>query len=88
MRTQGSAILKVASLFVYNEGSTPITLSLQISPTNDDNNYIDDPSYTDEVIAANDHLFIAVSNFAHYVRLQYNLGTETATFSAYYNAQA
>ena len=80
--------LKVASIFVYNEDTTPITISLQISPTTDTNLYVDDPSYTDQVIAANDSLYMAVSSFAHYIRLQYNLGAETATFSAYFNAQA
>ncbi len=80
--------LKVASIFIYNEDATPITISLQISPTTDTGLYMDDPSYTDQVIAANDSLYMAVSSFAHYIRLQYNLGGSTATFSAYFNAQA
>ena len=80
--------LKVASIFLYNEDTTPITISLQISPTTDDGLYMDDPSYTDQVIPGNESLYMAVSNFAHYIRLQYNLGGQTATFSAYYNAQA
>ncbi len=80
--------LKVASIFIYNEGATPITISLQISPTTDDSNYIDDPFYSNQLIGANENFYIAISNFAHYIRLQYNLGVETATFSAYFNAQA
>lgn len=80
--------LKVASIFLYNEDTAPITISLQISPTTDDGLYMDDPSYTDQVIPGNESLYMAVSNFAHYIRLQYNLGGQTATFSAYYNAQA
>ena len=79
--------LKVASIFIYNENINPITISLQISPTAG-SHFIDDPSYTDQVIAANDSLYMAVSSFAHYIRLQYNLGVQTATFSAYFNAQA
>ena len=80
--------LKVGSIFIYNEGATPITLSLQISPTTDESNYIDDPFYTNVVIGANVSKYISVSNFAHYIRLQYNLSAATVTFSAYFNGQA
>jgi hypothetical protein len=80
--------LKVASMFIYNEGATPITISLQISPTTTSGQYINDPSYTDQVIAGSGSLFMDVSKFAHYVRLQYNLGASTVTFSAFFNAQA
>ncbi len=80
--------LKVGSIFLYNEGAIPVTLSLQISPTTDESNYINDPFYTNQVIGANGSLYMSVSNFAHYIRLQYNLGGATATFSAYFNGQA
>ncbi len=79
---------KVASIFIYNEVAVPVTISLQISPTTTDGQYINDPSYADKVIPANGNLYMPVSNFAHYVRLQYNLGGATATISAYFNAQA
>ena len=80
--------LKVGSIFIYNEGATPITISLQISPTTDEANYMNDPFYTDKVIDGNESFYMAVSNFANYIRLQYNLGAETATFSTYFNGQA
>ncbi len=80
--------LKVASVFIYNEGATPITISLQISPTTTTGQYLNDPSYTDQVVPGSGSLFMDVSKFAHYIRLQYNLGASTATFSAYFNAQA
>jgi len=80
--------LKVASIFLYNEGATPITLSLQISPVDSDSFYVDDPSYTGQVVPGNGTLYIAVSNFAHYARLQYNMGAGSGTISAYFNAQA
>jgi hypothetical protein len=80
--------LKVASIFLYNGGATPITLSLQISPVDSNSFYVDDPSYTDQVVPGNGNMYIAVSNFAHYARLQYNMGANTGTISAYLNAQA
>ena len=79
--------LKVASIFIYNENTNPVTISLQISPVSG-SRYIDDPSFTNQVVPANGNLYMAVSSFAHYIRLQYNLGAQTATFSAYFNAQA
>ena len=80
--------LKVASIFIYNEGATPVTISLQISPTTTAAQYINDSSYTSQVILGNSSLYMDVAKFAHYIRLQYNLGVLTATFSAYFNAQA
>jgi len=80
--------LKNESFFIYNEGANPITISLQLSPTTTTTDYIDDDIYTDVVIAGNGNTMISVAKFAHYLRLEYNLGAVTVTFSAYYNAQA
>jgi hypothetical protein len=80
--------LKVVSLYLYNEGSTTLTVSLQASPDTTTTHYISDPSYSNVVITAGNSQFVDVGLFAHYFRLQYNLGTFTATFSAFYNAQA
>jgi len=80
--------LKNESIFIYNEGATPITISLQLSPTTTTTDYIDDAAYTDVVVAGNGNSFIAVAKFAHYIRLEYNVGASTVTFSAYYNGQA
>ena len=79
---------KVASILVYNTGANTLTVSLQISPTTTDGDYIDDPDYTDLAILGATNKIITISRFAHYARLQYNLGGSTATFTAYYNAQA
>jgi cytoskeletal protein CcmA (bactofilin family) len=79
---------KVASLLVYNEGADTLTVSLQISPTTTDVDYIDDPDYTNYAIPGSTNKILSISRFAHYTRLQYILGGATATFSAYYNAQA
>ncbi len=80
--------LKVVSLYLYNEGSTTLTVSLQVSPDTTSTHYITDPSYSNVAITAGNSQFIDVGLFAHYMHLQYNLGTFTATFSAFYNAQA
>ncbi|WP_427916598.1 DUF6385 domain-containing protein [Syntrophobotulus glycolicus] len=79
--------VKTASLLLYNQGAVPLTLSLQISPTTTDGDYIDDPSYTNVVLEANEKKYMAISSFAHYVRLQYLMGGSTGTITAYYNAQ-
>lgn len=79
--------IRTASMFVDNTtGTNPITVSLQISP--DGTLYIDDPLYTNQVILASGKAVIAIGKFAHYARLQYNLGTFTGTFDCYYNGQA
>lgn len=79
---------KTASFFIYNEGTNTLTVSLQISPTTTDEQYIDDANYTNVAIAGNDKKYFAISKFAHYTRLRYVLGTTTCTLSAYFNAQA
>ena len=78
--------LKVASIFLYNETATPITVSLQISPTAGAN-YIDDPFFTDVVVDGNEAEYITVGNFAHYIRLSYDAGAGS-TVSAYFQGQA
>jgi hypothetical protein len=79
--------VKTASMLLYNQGAVPITLSLQISPTTTDGDYIDDPSYSSVVLTANEKKYMAISSFAHYARLQYIMGGSTGTITAYYNAQ-
>lgn len=80
--------LKVASIFVYNDGAAPVSLSLQVSPTAEDARYIDDPNYTDVVIDGNEGMYISVTLFARYVRLQYDMGVASTTVSAYFIGQA
>ena len=80
--------LKVASVLLYNEGATPVTFSLQMSPTTDDARYIDDPSYTDAVLGNLEKKIISVNRFAQYMRLSYDMDASTGTVSAYFNAQA
>ena len=78
---------KQASIILYNgDADTPITLSLQISPTTADGDYIDsgDPI----VIPANGNYYISGINYAHYARLQCAMGTETAILNAYFIGQA
>jgi len=73
-------------MLIYNEGANTLTVSLQVSPTTTPGDYIDDPDYTLHAIAGNTNEILVISKFAHYARLQYV--ATTATFSAYYNAQA
>lgn len=81
--------LKVASIFVYNEGANTLTLSLMISPDTTATHYIADPSYTNTTVAGtNGTLLIDINRYAHYAALQYDLGANTGTFSAFYVAQA
>lgn len=78
---------KTASIFVYNESAQPFFVSLQISPTTTDGDYLDDPNYTSYTVDATSGAYIPVSRYAHYARLQY-IGATAQAFHAYYNAQA
>ena len=78
---------KQASIILYNgDADTPITLSLQISPTTADGDYID--SGEPIVIPANGSHYIPAISYAHYARLQCAMGSETAILNAYFIGQA
>lgn len=79
--------VKTASMYIYNKGSVPLTLSLQLSPTTNSGDYIDAPNYTNISVGLNEKKIITVSLFGHYTRLQYNMGGETGVITAYLNAQ-
>lgn len=81
------SIIKTASMFIYNEGTNTVTLSLQMSPTTVDSNYIDDPTYTDFTIAGGANKIVTIGLFANYTRLEYDMGDVTGTITAFYNAQ-
>lgn len=49
---------------------------------------MNDPSYSNSIVAGGSQTIIAVDLFAQFDRLEYDLGAVTATFNAYYNAQA
>lgn len=78
--------LRTATMFINNIGTNPITVSLQLSP--DGTLYIDDPSYTNQLVAGGASDIAYVSTFSRFVRLTYDAGALTATFNAYYNGQA
>jgi hypothetical protein len=78
--------ITTGSIFVYNGGATPFTVSVQISPTTTDGDYIDDPDNTEIAIGPNAKYLIALSKYGNYTRLQYSAAS-AATFSAYYNGQ-
>lgn len=79
--------MKTGTFFVYNSGTSALTVSLQISPTTASAFYIDDPSYTNVSIPASENQLFVIGKFANYARLNYDAGTG-ATFSVYYNAQS
>ncbi|MBR0600140.1 DUF6385 domain-containing protein [Sinanaerobacter chloroacetimidivorans] len=79
--------IKTGTFFVYNSGTSTLTVSLQISPTTATAFYIDDPSYTDVAISNGENKIIVIGKFANYARLSYDAGA-AATFSVYYNAQS
>ena len=80
--------LKTASFLVYNNGLNTLTVSLQLSPTQNDIDYITDPNNQNLTIAPGTGQIIAVDLFAHYARLQYNQGRSSTTISVYFNGQA
>ncbi|VYT64483.1 hypothetical protein [Clostridium tertium] len=79
--------LRTASFFVYNAGTNTLTISLQMSPTTNNADYITDPSYNNYTIPGGDRRIITVSRFGNYTRLLYTLRGTTATFSVYFNGQ-
>ena len=80
--------LRTASFLVYNLGANTLTVSLQVSPTTNEADYITDPSYSNFAVLGGGKQIITVSRFARYTRLIYTLGGTTATFSVYFNAQS
>ncbi len=77
--------VRTATMFVDNTGSSPITVTLQLSP--DGNTYFNNPNYTNIAIAQTSYTIIVVDLFAHFAQLAYDAGT-AATFITYYNGQA
>ncbi len=80
--------LKTASFLVYNNGLNTLTVSLQLSPTQNDIDYITDPNNQNLTIAPGTGQIIVVDLFAHYARLQYNQSRSSTTISVYFNGQA
>ena len=80
--------LNKASFLVYNTGADTLTISLQLSPTTNEEDYITSPNNSLLTVAGNTSEIIPVDLFANYARLQYSLGSSTATFSTFFNGQA
>jgi hypothetical protein len=78
--------ITTGSIFVYNGGATPFTVSVQVSPTTTDDDYIDDPDNTGVAIGPNAKQLLTLSKYGNYTRLQYS-ALSAATFTAYYNGQ-
>ncbi|HWQ74834.1 MAG TPA: DUF6385 domain-containing protein, partial [Syntrophomonas sp.] len=74
------------SFFVYNTGSNSFTISLQVSPTTDDDLYALDVDNDDLPVPVNAKLILAISKYGRYARLLYDAGAG-ASFSAYYIGQ-
>lgn len=79
---------KAATMFIYNEGNTALNLSLQMSPTMEDKDYIDDPFLTSFTVPAGGKKVVIISYLSHYIRLQYSMGSLEGVITAYYNAQS
>lgn len=77
-----------ATFFIYNTSTTPLTLSLQFSPTTDTTSYITSTVAGTITVADSGKTYVHLSEFAHYVRLQYALGESTASFVVYFNGQS
>ena len=78
--------IKVGTIFVYNDSATPFTLSLQMSPTTNSADYIDDPSYSLMAILGNSKKLITISRYALYFRLAYS-NLVAAQVRIWYNGQ-
>ena len=78
--------ITTGSFFVYNNGANPFTISLQVSPTTDDDLYAFDVDNDELPVDVGAKLIIAISKYGRYARLLYEAGSP-ATFTAYYNGQ-
>lgn len=74
------------SFFIYNTGTNPFTISLQVSPAADDDLYAFDADNDELTVPADAKLVIAISKYGRYARLLYDAGAG-ATLSAYYIGQ-
>ena len=80
---------KEVSYFVYNTNAATVSLTLQFSPTTNDADYINDPSYTNVTIPpTTGKVFMTPTYFSNYVRIIGASGTAAGTVSIYFNAQA
>ncbi len=78
--------LRTATMFINNTGSTPLTVTLQLSP--DGTAYFNDPNYTDVSVQGTSYTVIVADIFAHFIQLEYDAGATPTTFLVYYNGQA
>ncbi len=78
--------ITTGSYFIYNEGANAFTVSVQVSPTTDDNRYAFDLDNDDIAVPVDAALVIPISKFGQYSRLYFE-ATSAATFVAYYNGQ-
>ncbi len=76
---------RTATIIVNNTGDEGFIISLQISP--DGLFWIDDPAYSEISIEPKTHKIFIIKIFTHFARLNYNAGSNTISFDAYYNAQ-
>ncbi|WP_041686557.1 DUF6385 domain-containing protein [Ethanoligenens harbinense] len=78
--------IREGSFFVHNVGSTPFTVSLEISPIADDAYYAVDPSYASQLVGANANVLLAITKLGNYARVRYSLLGQN-TFQVFYNVQ-
>ena len=79
--------ITTGSFYVYNTGSNPITVSLQMSPLTTPTFYILDPDNDNLTVTNGTNMIIPLSKYGHYARLLYDAGATIASFSAYYVGQ-
>jgi len=75
-----------ATFFIYNTGTTTLTLSLQMSPAVAAD-YINDPNYTNVAIPAGTNKIMPVVYYGNYSRIRFNMGTTEGTVTAYFVGQ-
>jgi len=78
--------ITTGSFFVYNTGANAFTISLQVSPANDDALYAMDQDNDELPVAVDAKMVIAISKYGRYARLLYDAGAG-ASFAAYYIGQ-
>ncbi|MBA1335421.1 MAG: hypothetical protein HPY66_1044 [Firmicutes bacterium] len=76
----------IYSFYVKNTGAAAVSVKLQISPTDVDDYFTDDPS-NETLIAADNMDVLVAQKFLRYTRVYYN-ASDTTSIEVYYNAHA
>jgi len=85
---QNTGECSMYSFYVYNRGPNPLTVSLQISPVDDDDYYVfDGGAESSATIETDEKIVLVAEKYLKFTRLFYDTNGADCSFEVYYNAQ-